>query len=69
MFKVIENGINRLDIEMSGRLDEESMKVALDELMRKAKDIENGKMLYEVIDFQMPRLAQSESSFLACLQC
>lgn len=29
MFKVIKNGTNRLDIEMSGKLDAESMKVAL----------------------------------------
>ena len=32
MFKIIENDTNRLDIEMSGRLDAESMKVALDVL-------------------------------------
>jgi hypothetical protein len=57
MFKVIENGMNRLDIEMSGRLDAESMKVALDELVSKSKNIENGKMLYVIIDFQLPTLS------------
>lgn len=56
MFKVIENGINRLDIEMSGKLDEESMKVALDDFVSKSKNIENGKMLYVIIDFQIPTL-------------
>ena len=56
MFKVIENGINRLDIEMSGKLDEESMKVALDDLVSKSKNIEDGKMLYVIIDFQIPTL-------------
>ena len=56
MLKVIENGINRLDIEMSGKLDEESMKVALDDLVSKSKNIENGKMLYVIIDFQIPTL-------------
>ena len=56
MFKVIENGINRLDIEMSGKLDEESMKVALDDLVSKSKNIENGKMLYVITDFQIPTL-------------
>ena len=56
MFKVIENGINRLDIEMSGKLDEESMKIALDDLVSKSKNIENGKMLYVIIDFQIPTL-------------
>lgn len=57
MFKVIENRTNRLDIEMSGKLDAESMKVALDELVSKSENIENGKMLYVIIDFQLPTLS------------
>lgn len=57
MFKVIENGTNRLDIEMSGKLDAASMKVALDELVSKSENIENGKMLYVIIDFQLPTLS------------
>lgn len=56
MFKVIQNGMNRLDIEMSGKLDAEAMKTALDELVSKSKDVENGKMLYEIIDFHLPSL-------------
>ncbi len=56
MFKVIQNGMNRLDIEMSGELDAKEMKTALDELVGKSEDIENGKMLYEVIDFHLPSL-------------
>jgi len=57
MFKVIENGENRLDIEMNGKLDAESMKVALDELVSKSENIENGKILYVIIDFQLPTLS------------
>jgi len=57
MFKVTENGTNRLDIEMSGKLDAESMKVALDELVRKSENIENGKMLYVIVDFRLPTLS------------
>ncbi len=56
MFKITQNGMNRLDIEMSGKLDAEGMKIALDELINKSKDIENGKMLYEIIDFHLPSL-------------
>ncbi len=56
MLKVIEKGTNRLDIVLSGKLDAESMKVALDELVSKSENIENGKMLYTVIDFQLPTL-------------
>ena len=56
MFKVIPNGKNRLDIEMSGKLNAEDMEIALDELVSKSKDIKNGKMLYEIIDFHLPSL-------------
>jgi len=56
MFKVIQNGKNRLDIEMSGKLDTEEMKIALDELLSKSENIENGKMLYEVVDYHLPSL-------------
>lgn len=56
MFKVIQNGMNRLDIELNGKLDAEEMKIALDELVSKSKDIENGKMLYDIIDFHLPSL-------------
>ena len=56
MFNVRPNGINRLDIELSGKLNTEEMKNALDELVSKSKDIENGKMLYDVIDFHLPSL-------------
>lgn len=56
MFKVMPNGINRLDIEMSGKLNAEDMKIALDELVSKSNNIENGKMLYEIVDFHLPSL-------------
>ena len=56
MFRVIPNGTDRLDIEMSGKLNAEEMKIALDELVSKSEKIENGKMLYDVIDFHLPSL-------------
>jgi hypothetical protein len=56
MFKIMQNGVNRLDIELSGKLDAEEMKIALDELVSKSKNIENGKMLYKIIDFRLPSL-------------
>ena len=56
MFKVIQNGTNRLDLEMSGKLDAKEVKIALDELVNKSENIENGKMLYEIIDFHLPSL-------------
>lgn len=56
MFKVTQNGKNRLDIELIGKLNSEEMKVALDELVTKSREIENGKMLYEIVDFHLPSL-------------
>ena len=57
MFRVTQNGENRLDIEMSGKLDAEGMKVALGELVSKSAGIQNGRMLYDVVDFHLPSLA------------
>lgn len=57
MFKITLNGPDRLDIEMSGKLNAEDMKIVLDELESKSGDIENGRMLYDVIDFHIPSLA------------
>ena len=56
MFKVTANGINRLDIELSGKLDAEEMKIALNEFIEKAENIKNGTILYDIIDFHLPSL-------------
>ena len=56
MFKIERVSENRLDIEMSGKLDSEGMAKALDDLVEKSEGIENGKMLYDVIDYRLPTL-------------
>ena len=56
MFEVVKNGVNRIDIEFSGKLNSNDMKIALDELMKNAKDIKNGRMLYRIQDFDIPTL-------------
>jgi hypothetical protein len=56
MFKINRIGKDRLDIEMSGKLGTEEMKIALDELVSKSEDIEKGKMLYDVVDYHLPSL-------------
>jgi hypothetical protein len=56
MFKVTRTSENRLDLEMSGKLNAKEVKIALDELVSKSENIENGKMLYDVIDFRLPSL-------------
>jgi len=54
VFKIMPKGIDRLDIVLSGKLNSEDMKIALDEFVTKSQNIENGKMLYEIVDFQLP---------------
>jgi len=56
VFKVTLNGTNRLDIELSGKLNSDEMKTALDELVSKSENIENGEMLYDVVEFHFPSL-------------
>lgn len=56
MFKVTKTAENRLDIEMSGKLDSEQMKVGLDDLLRASQGIEHGQMLYDVVDFHLPSI-------------
>ncbi len=56
MFKVERSSEDRLDIQMSGKLDNEAMLKALDELVEKSEGISNGKMLHEVVDYHLPSL-------------
>lgn len=56
MFKITRVNECRLDIEMSGRLNSENMKKALDELVEKSEGIESGRMLYDVVDYHLPSL-------------
>jgi len=57
VFRVSRNGANRLDITMSGKMNADEMRVALDELVGKSGDIENGRLLYDVVDFHLPSLS------------
>ena len=56
MLEIVRSGTNRLDITLSGKLDAQAMKQALDELVEKSQGIENGRMLYVIPDFQLPTL-------------
>jgi hypothetical protein len=56
MFDVNRTGQNHLEITVSGKLDTEDMKRAMDELEENSKDIVNGTLLYNVVDFHLPSL-------------
>ena len=54
MLEIKKVGDDRIEFKMSGRLDAEHMRVALDEISEKVEGIENGVMLYEIVDFKLP---------------
>jgi len=57
MFQIKRTGEQRVDIVMSGKLDSEGMRKALDELVENCEGISHGKMLYDVVDFHLPTLS------------
>jgi hypothetical protein len=56
MLKITKSAANRVDIELDGTLDAETMRVALDDLIAKSEGIAKGRMLYTVTDFSLPTL-------------
>ncbi len=56
MLNVSRKSTNRIDIELSGALDAEAMRSALDHLIEKSEGITHGKILYTISDFEMPTL-------------
>ena len=56
MLNVSKPSANRLDIELSGVLDADAMRTALDHLIEKSEGITQGKMLYKICEFEMPTL-------------
>ena len=57
MFTITKPSANRIDIDLNGSLDAETMATALDDLLEKSQDITNGKMLYRITEFALPSLA------------
>lgn len=56
MLSVSKPSANRVDIELSGTLDADAMRAALDRLIEQSQGVTNGKMLYRIADFEMPTL-------------
>ena len=56
MLTVTKPTPNRVDIEFSGTLDAETMRVALDDLIAKSEDVTIGRMLYTITEFSLPSL-------------
>ncbi len=56
MLTISKPSPDRVDIELSGTLDAEGMRTALEDLIAKSEDVANGKMLYKIPEFAMPTL-------------
>ena len=56
MLKITKQSADRVDIEMSGKIDAIEMAVALDGLIEQSQDVSNGRMLYTISDFSLPTL-------------
>lgn len=56
MFQVTSDGVSRLDMKLSGKLDADAMRVALDQLLEASNGIEDGVMLYDIVDFHLPSM-------------
>lgn len=57
MLKITKNGPNRVDIDLSGRIDADNMRQALDDMLAASEDVTHGRMLYTIPEFAMPTLA------------
>lgn len=56
MITITQPEDNRLDIELNGSLNADTMRTALDELIAKSENITNGRMLYTTSKFALPTL-------------
>ncbi len=54
MLTITKTAANRVDIELEGSLDSESMAAGLDDLIAKSEGVTGGHMLYRIRDFSMP---------------
>lgn len=57
MLSVDRRGPRRLDIALSGQIDSQGMKDAIDTLLHESEDLEDGRLLYRVGNFDFPSIA------------
>lgn len=56
MLTILKPSTNRLDIELSGLIDADTMDEALTSLMAQSEGMIDGKMLYTITRFKMPTM-------------
>ena len=63
MLSITKPSATRINIELSGALDANEMKSALDLLVTHSEGVSNGKILYTISDFEMPTLGAMAAEF------
>ena len=56
MLTITKPSDNRVDLDLAGTLDAETMRNALSELIEKSERVSGGRMLYKISDFAFPTL-------------
>jgi hypothetical protein len=56
LLNISKPSVDRVDIALSGALNADTMRLALDQLIQASESVTHGKMLYKISDFEMPTL-------------
>lgn len=64
MLNITKPAPNRVDIELSGKVDSEDMARGLDDLLDKSQDVNAGIMLYRITTFAFPDLGALAAEFV-----
>ena len=57
MLNIAKTSDNRIDLDITGKIDSDMMRSGLDDLIAKSKDVRNGRMLYTLTHFEIPSMA------------
>ena len=63
MLSIQRAGANRLDLKISGKLDADAISKALDAFVSESEGIENGIVMCDVVDYQLPTLGALSVEF------
>ncbi|WP_139816288.1 hypothetical protein [Planktotalea arctica] len=69
MLKITKLSDDRVDLEISGKIDAIEMAVALAGLIKQFQDLSGGKILYKISDFSLPTLGAIGVESCACQAC
>jgi len=54
MLNVSKPSANRLDLDLTGKIDADAMRAGLETLLAQSEGMSGGTMLYRIADFEMP---------------